>query len=62
MEEDTVRQVMSAMGERGGTKGRGESKLRGDVNYYARISKLAAEARSAKARSAKAKCTTDKQP
>ena len=43
-----VRQYLAMIGQRGGTAGRGASKVRGTAAYYKRISKLAAKARAAR--------------
>lgn len=43
-----------SLGRLGGKGGKGKSKIRGDADYYKRISKKAAKARKAKADSARA--------
>jgi hypothetical protein len=48
MIQKTVSRYLAAIGRRGGQAGRGASKVRGGVNYYKRISRLAAKARAAK--------------
>jgi hypothetical protein len=43
-----IRQFLASIGSKGGKAGTGESKMRGGVEYYRRISKLAAKARKKK--------------
>jgi hypothetical protein len=45
---DKVRDYLSQIGSKGGRSGTGEAKVRGDADYYKRISKKAAKARAAK--------------
>lgn len=48
---DKVREYLAAIGSKGG-KATGKSKVRGDADYYKRISAKAAKARAAKKRAA----------
>ena len=48
---DKVRDYLAAIGSKGG-QATGKSKVRGDTDYYKRISKKAAEARRRKAATA----------
>jgi hypothetical protein len=46
---DKIKDYLSQIGSKGGRSGRGASKVRGDTDYYKRISKKAAAARKKKA-------------
>lgn len=45
---DKVHEYLAQIGSKGGRSGVGKSKLRGDADYYKRISAKAAKARKAK--------------
>jgi hypothetical protein len=45
---DKIKDYLSQIGSKGGRSGTGEAKVRGDADYYKRISKKAAKARAAK--------------
>jgi hypothetical protein len=45
---DKVKDYLSQIGSKGGRSGTGGAKVRGDTDYYKRISKKAAAARKAK--------------
>jgi len=47
-QDDRLRDYLASIGSKGG-KATGKSKVRGDADYYKRISKKAAEARKRKA-------------
>jgi len=47
---NAIKRYLAQIGNKGGQSGRGDSKRRGDAEYYTRISGLAAEQRRAKAR------------
>jgi hypothetical protein len=49
MPADKVKDYLSQIGSKGGRSGTGSSKVRGDADYYKRISKKAAAARKKKA-------------
>ena len=44
----SIREYLRLIGKRGGAAGTGSSKVRGDAEYYKRISRKAAKARKAK--------------
>jgi hypothetical protein len=46
---DKIKDYLSQIGSKGGRSGQGASKVRGDTDYYKRISKKAAAARKKKA-------------
>jgi hypothetical protein len=48
-----IREYLSRIGKRGGAAGKGSSKVRGDTEYYKRISQKAAKARKAKRKGSK---------
>jgi hypothetical protein len=48
MPADKVKDYLSQIGSKGGRSGTGPSKVRGDTDYYKRISAKAAKARKAK--------------
>jgi hypothetical protein len=48
MQDNPVRQYLASIGQKGGRAGAGAAKLRGDSEYYRRISRKAADARKAK--------------
>jgi hypothetical protein len=45
---DKIKNYLSQIGSKGGRSGTGSSKVRGDADYYKRISAKAAEARAKK--------------
>jgi hypothetical protein len=49
----SVREYLSRIGKRGGAAGKGASKVRGDAEYYKRISRKAAKVRKQKRKARK---------